>query len=197
MCELTLLFLSSLSSLRSSVQQFCCDSSYSIGSSSSSSSTSSIPAYVGPVGNQPTCPICGTSEYPGIPFAFVVARYVGSYTCEQLYGRGLHGMIPDFMCGPLQDFAKPICGCGSYNPNYSGSSPAAAPHYVTSNSLTAAPANSNYGFRALRGSDKEEEVPPPESRQLTEGDVDMTVAAFKAEEAELETEAEAETVAAR
>lgn len=55
-------------------------------------------------------------EYPGIPNAFIVARYVGEYTCDQLYGRGLNGMTPDFMCGPLQDFAAPVCGCGQFNP---------------------------------------------------------------------------------
>lgn len=97
------------------------------------------PVYSGPVGDEPICPICGTMEYPGIPQAFIVARYVGEYTCDQLYGRGLNGMTPDYMCGPLQDFAKPICGCGQYNPKCiadsskcwgssgSGSSPVAAP----------------------------------------------------------------------
>lgn len=77
---------------------------------------SSPPVYDGPVGDEPDCPICGTMEYPGIPNAFVVARYVGEYTCAQLYGRGLNGMTPSFMCGPLQDFAEPVCGCGEYNP---------------------------------------------------------------------------------
>ncbi len=76
-------------------------------------------------------------EYPGIPYAFIVARYVGEYTCDQLYGRGLNGMTPGYMCGPLQDFAKPICGCGEYNPKCradpnqcwgsSGSTPVASP----------------------------------------------------------------------
>jgi hypothetical protein len=74
------------------------------------------PVYNGPFGNEPDCPICGTGEYPGIPTAFIVARYVGEYTCAQLYHRGLNGMTPNFMCGPLQDFAEPVCGCGGYNP---------------------------------------------------------------------------------
>jgi len=74
------------------------------------------PVYNGPVGNEPDCHVCGTEEYPGIPSAFIVARYVGDYTCDQLYYRGRHGLIPNFMCGPLQDFAEPVCGCGRFNP---------------------------------------------------------------------------------
>lgn len=74
------------------------------------------PVYNGPVGNEPDCPICGTMEYPGIPQAFIVARYVGEFTCGQLFERGLHGLTPWFMCGPLQDFAEDVCGCGAYNP---------------------------------------------------------------------------------
>lgn len=80
-------------------------------------SPTSAPIYNGPFGDEPDCPICGTLEFPGIPNAFIVARYVGEFTCEQLYHRGLNGMTPGFMCGPLQDFAEPVCGCGQYNPN--------------------------------------------------------------------------------
>lgn len=93
----------------------------------------SSPTYSGPYGDEPDCPICGTDEYPGIPGAIIVARYVGEYTCSQLYNRGLNGLIPEFMCGPLQDFAAPVCGCGRYNPdcisnsNLCYGSPAAAP----------------------------------------------------------------------
>ena len=74
------------------------------------------PVYTGPVGSNPTCHICGTLEYPGIPSGFIVARYVGSYSCRELYDRGLHGLIPGFMCAPLQNYAEPVCGCGHYNP---------------------------------------------------------------------------------
>ena len=74
------------------------------------------PVYSGPVGDEPDCPICDSMEYPGLPNAFIVARYVGEYTCSQLYNRGFHGLIPNFMCGPLQDFAHAVCGCGQYNP---------------------------------------------------------------------------------
>lgn len=72
--------------------------------------------YTGEVGNEPICPICGTEEYPGNPNANIVARYVGQYTCAQLYSRGYHGVTPNFMCGPLQDFARSVCGCGYFNP---------------------------------------------------------------------------------
>ena len=70
-------------------------------------------AYSGPVGNEGICNICKDGSYPGNPYAFIVARYVGEYTCDQLYGRGLHGMIPNYMCGPLQDFAQSVCGCST------------------------------------------------------------------------------------
>ncbi|NRA47406.1 MAG: hypothetical protein HRU09_20850 [Oligoflexales bacterium] len=76
----------------------------------------SAPIYDGPVGNEPDCPICGTLEFPGNPNALILARYVGEYTCAQLYDRGLHGMTPGFICGPLQDYAEEVCGCGQHNP---------------------------------------------------------------------------------
>lgn len=92
-------------------QQPCCSAAAPGGNASPTP-----PAYSGPVGNEPVCPICRTMEYPGNPQAFLVARYVGEFTCHQLYGRGLNGMIPNYMCGPLQDFAKTVCGCGQFNP---------------------------------------------------------------------------------
>ena len=55
--------------------------------------------------NEPECPICGTYEYPGNPDEYIQARYVGEFSCGQFYDRGLHGLIPAFMCGPLQNFA--------------------------------------------------------------------------------------------
>ena len=76
----------------------------------------SAPVYTGPVGAEPNCPICGTAEYPGIPSAYIVARYVGDYSCAELYDRGLNGLIPNFMCAPLQNYAEKVCGCGQYNP---------------------------------------------------------------------------------
>jgi len=75
-----------------------------------------LPAYEGPVGDEPNCPICRTSEYPGKPYACVKVRYVGVITCGQLFERGYHGMIQKTMCGPLQDFAYKECGCGIHNP---------------------------------------------------------------------------------
>jgi hypothetical protein len=92
------------------------------------------PVYSGQVGGEPDCPICGTMQYPGLPNAVITARYVGVFTCAQLYDRGLNGMIPSFMCGPLQDFAEPVCGCG--NPN-NPPAPQATP--ATAGSPSAAP----------------------------------------------------------
>lgn len=74
------------------------------------------PVYGGPFGDEPDCPICGTREYPGIPDEIIQARYVGMFTCAQFFDRGLNGMTPSFMCGPLQIYAEEKCGCGHYNP---------------------------------------------------------------------------------
>lgn len=150
---------------RGLAQNFCCNAG-SVVANSVPAPAPTIPAYVGPIGPEPVCPICRTNEFPGIPSGFIVARYVGEYTCEQLYGRGLHGMIPNYMCGPLQDFAQPVCGCGIYNPRLRQSSG------TTAMSLTAPPQaqstyNANPGGRNLRGSsskdeeDSAAEVPPP------------------------------------
>mmetsp|Transcript_69813 Transcript_69813/g.202585 ORF Transcript_69813/g.202585 Transcript_69813/m.202585 type:complete len:295 (-) Transcript_69813:31-915(-) len=118
-CRQIYLFLGEMSSndprcqpMKDVAQGPCCNGSGGGGGSR----PTNPPPYTGPVGNEPACPICGTMEYPGIPNAFIVARYVGEFTCDQLYGRGLNGMTPYFMCGPLQDFARPVCGCGEYNP---------------------------------------------------------------------------------
>ena len=67
-------------------------------------------------GDEPVCKICKTDEFPGIPGAGIVARYVGTFSCRQLYWRGLDGLIPGFMCGPLTDYAERVCGCGEFNP---------------------------------------------------------------------------------
>ncbi len=142
-------------------QSICCNAATAV---TQPAVTTVIPAYTGPVGSEPSCPICRTNEYPGIPYAFIVARYVGEFTCDQLYGRGLHGMIPSYMCGPLQDFAQSICGCGIYNP---GSS--TVTYSLTARtSLTAAPRtapraetySSQPGARKLRGG-ANDEVPEP------------------------------------
>jgi hypothetical protein len=154
------------------------------------------PPYQGPVGAEPDCPICGTMEYPGIPQGLIVARYVGQFTCDQLYGRGLHGMTSDFMCGPLQDFAAVVCGCGAYNPvcranpakcyGAAGSATTITNPVTTTSvpassaSMTAAPNQSpgtsqqgsgHNGVRNLRG---DAAVPPPPSRQLTADDMHFT-----------------------
>jgi len=78
--------------------------------------TPEMPPYEGLVGDEPNCPICRTPEYPGKPDEIIMARYVGVYSCGQLFQMGYHGMISRTMCGPLQDFAYSVCGCGIYNP---------------------------------------------------------------------------------
>eukprot|EP00980_Cylindrotheca_fusiformis_P002675 scaffold624_cov150-Cylindrotheca_fusiformis.AAC.8 len=74
------------------------------------------PVYHGETGDEPTCKICGTDEYPGKPEHVFSTRYVGTYSCGEYYDRGLHGLIPGYLCGPLQDYASEACGCGEHNP---------------------------------------------------------------------------------
>jgi len=64
------------------------------------------------VGTFPICNICGKDGYPGIPSEYVLIRYVGGFSCHDLYFRGLSGQIDDYMCGPVQDYVFSICGCG-------------------------------------------------------------------------------------
>lgn len=92
-------------------------------------------------GTEPTCLICGDSEYPGIPGKFISARYVGSYSCGDFFHRGKNGLIPGFMCGPLQDYAYDKCGCGPFNPNKNTFVPelTSAPVSSFSTSVTTAP----------------------------------------------------------
>lgn len=67
-------------------------------------------------GDEPECKLCGDDTFPSQPNNWVNARYVGSYSCSQLYHRGKAGKIPGFMCGPLQLKADELCGCGDSAP---------------------------------------------------------------------------------
>ena len=111
--------------MRNLAQNQCCTENG--GSSNNGPVTPAQPdpnyVYPGPFGNEPTCQICGTAEYPGKPFEFIIARYVGEYSCAQLYYRGLNGLIDETLCGPLQDFAQSVCGCGRFNPACDPSKP--------------------------------------------------------------------------
>lgn len=49
-------------------------------------------------------------------FAFST-RYLGTFSCAEYYERGLHGLVPAYLCGPLQKYAEEHCGCGGYNPD--------------------------------------------------------------------------------
>lgn len=147
---------------RAAAQASCCNAAQPAVPSAATQS-SGVPAYSGPTGTEPTCNICRDGSYPGIPYGFVIARYVGEYTCDQLYGRGLHGMIPMYMCGPLQDFSQTVCGCGIYNPNRNQAAT------TTTYSLTARARtySGTPGTRNLRGSADAEDaeqkaLPAPE-----------------------------------
>ena len=91
---------------------------------------SPTPAPEPETGTEPECLICGTDEFPGIPNTMITARYVGTYTCGTLFHRGKNGLIPGFMCAPLQDFSYEKCGCGEFNPNSPVASPPTDPPVV-------------------------------------------------------------------
>ena len=81
-------------------------------------------------GTEPECLICRTNEYPGIPNTIINARYVGTYSCGTLFHRGKNGLVPGFMCAPLQDFSYEKCGCGEFNPDSPVASPPTDPPVV-------------------------------------------------------------------
>jgi hypothetical protein len=159
-------------SLKDRYQYKCCNPNADVESVSngggSSGGTPSLPAYVGPIGTNPDCPICGSAEYPGNPRQLVVARYVGAYTCDQLFTRGFHGMTPGYMCGPLQDFSYMVCGCGQYNPVCRADSTKCwggrnyrAPYIIpfdTGISSGSSVASANNGARHLRGGAQQEQL---------------------------------------
>jgi hypothetical protein len=88
-------------------------------------------------GDEPSCRICTNDLYPGNSDHLITARYVGTFTCGQLYTRGKNRLIPGFMCGPLQDFAYGVCDCEGGVPN--NPSPVAAPTPRPNPSPVAAP----------------------------------------------------------
>jgi hypothetical protein len=75
-------------------------------------------------------------------------------------------MTPGYMCGPLQDFAYMVCGCGQYNPvcradstKCWGGSNYRAPYIIpfdTGISSDSSVASANNGARHLRGGSQEE-----------------------------------------
>lgn len=177
---------------RAAAQTACC-SAATPAVPSATSSVSTTTSYSGPSGNEPVCNICRTTEYPGLPSAMMIVRYVGGYTCDEFYHRGRNGMIPDYMCGPTQDFAQVVCGCGVYNPACRANPSACFGATQTSGStttysltartsLTAAPRSSprastyssTPGVRNLRGSDadevEQEQPPQPEAVEIDPSD---------------------------
>jgi len=58
-----------------------------------------------------------SQAYPEVPRYIFSTRYLGTYSCAEYYDRGLHGLIPAYLCGPLQDYAEEHCGCIGYNPD--------------------------------------------------------------------------------
>lgn len=73
-------------------------------------------------GDEKYCRVCGNNdlvpdEFPGLPDVTISARYVGDLkSCRELYYMGINKEIATFMCGPLQDYAYEVCGCGEFHP---------------------------------------------------------------------------------
>ena len=104
------------------VSDCCCGSSVP-DSCQSSSNSFTKPSEVQVTGDEPVCNLClEDDQVPLIPAAFVVIRYVGSFTCLDLYYHGLQGNIDDYMCGPVQDYAYDVCGCGQQTGSIKSSS---------------------------------------------------------------------------
>ena len=65
------------------------------------------------------CFICDYTPYlyPGNPTNAMSVRYLGDYSCSELYYMGLKGDIPDYLCGPLQydQTTQSTCGCSTKN----------------------------------------------------------------------------------
>lgn len=95
-------------------------------------------------------------------------------------------MIPDYMCGPTQDFAQTVCGCGVYNPrcranprNCFGASTSGGSSYSLTSTQRASSYSSTPGVRNLRGGEESQEgsseveietfvLPDSEERELVE-----------------------------
>lgn len=77
----------SCDSKRKLYQSVCCDDNLPAGSYISPTPPPVSTQY----GEEPQCSICLNGGYPGRPSAFIAARYVGHYSCGQLYQRGNNG----------------------------------------------------------------------------------------------------------
>ena len=93
-------------------EDVCCSDS----DNSSCFTVPPVAANKGEIGNEPTCHICKTPELPGNPDHIFTTGYIGTYSCSEYYDLGKSGLIPGFMCGPLQEYSQRPCGCGIYNP---------------------------------------------------------------------------------
>ena len=66
-------------------------------------------------GDYEQCYICDYTPYlyPGNPRNSMQVRYLGDYSCSELYTIGLQGKIPNYLCLPMQadDLLQETCGC--------------------------------------------------------------------------------------
>ena len=149
---------------RQKYQETCCGSSGDDGNNDEGddeatdlcyTGPTSAPVYDGEKGEEPICRICGTEEYPGKAQHLFTTRYVGTYSCGELYSRGLNGLIPGFLCGPLQDYAHKECGCGVYNPKCIND-----------------PTKCFQQQQHQNNNQADEESPPPKNKQQEIGEID-------------------------
>lgn len=73
--------------------------------------------YVGP---NPPCDLCRDGDYPHNTSMVLNFLYLGAGSCAQYYEYGLAGKIPQHMCDTVKYFAYEPCGCGEFNPCFTG-----------------------------------------------------------------------------
>lgn len=57
------------------------------------------------VGPYQKCDVCRDGDYPSTTSMVITMLYVGSGSCAQYWKVGQQGLIPDYLCDPLQYFA--------------------------------------------------------------------------------------------
>ena len=65
------------------------------------------------IGNNNRCGVCWNGDAPTKNNVMTVL-YLGSASCDQYEMMGQQGLIPDYLCDPIQFFAYEVCGCGEF-----------------------------------------------------------------------------------
>ena len=109
------------------VSSCCCQEDGSIPEQCEAGGTNEQASYkeVEVTGDYEQCYICDYTPYlyPGNPQNAMQVRYLGDYSCSELFTIGLQGKIPNYLCLPMQadDLLQETCGCSiSQGATYKG-----------------------------------------------------------------------------